>query len=89
MNLHVQSTSNNSYKFKVFSHWISAYFLNDALSLPATPADTYAAIERNIARMRKCFPDMLLSTNKSYRLGGLESRRLIRWAVHLTVDEAL
>ncbi|KAF9466370.1 hypothetical protein BDZ94DRAFT_1281005 [Collybia nuda] len=46
-------TTNNGYTFEVVAHWISSYFLKDAMRLPSS-------------HRKKRFPDMLLWTNESY-----------------------
>ncbi|KII96145.1 hypothetical protein PLICRDRAFT_35076 [Plicaturopsis crispa FD-325 SS-3] len=62
-------TTNNGYTFEVCAHWISAYFLRDALRLPASPAEAVANAARCAAWARVRYPDMLLWTNESYSSG--------------------
>ncbi|KAK0211195.1 FAD/NAD-P-binding domain-containing protein [Desarmillaria ectypa] len=59
-------TTNNGYAFEVMSHWISSYFLNDAMRLPSSPEEALRHADRNAKWMRKRFPDQLLWLNESY-----------------------
>lgn len=59
-------TTNNGYSFEVMSHWISSYFLNDAMRLPSSPEEALKHADRNAKWMRKRYPDQLLWLNESY-----------------------
>lgn len=59
-------TTNNGYSFEVMSHWISSYFLNDAMRLPSSPEEAMKHADRNAKWIRKRYPDQLLLVNESY-----------------------
>lgn len=59
-------TTNNGYSFEVMSHWISSYFLNDAMRLPSSPEEALKHADRNAKWMRKRYPDQLLLVNESH-----------------------
>ncbi|KAJ7147149.1 FAD/NAD-P-binding domain-containing protein [Mycena crocata] len=61
-----QFTTNVGYTWEVSAHWISSYFLGDAMNIPKTPEDAYQYTQRNAAWIRKRFPDALIRVNESY-----------------------
>jgi hypothetical protein len=66
----LQFTTNNGYTYEVTSHWISAYFLGDRMTLPSTPDEAYEHTARSAAWLRRRFPNMLMWANESYSSGG-------------------
>ncbi|RDB24143.1 Dimethylaniline monooxygenase [N-oxide-forming] 2 [Hypsizygus marmoreus] len=54
-----------AYTTEVSAHWISSYFLNDEMRLPASAEDAIACVARESAWVRKRHPGMMQWTNPS------------------------
>ncbi|KAI0051981.1 FAD/NAD-P-binding domain-containing protein [Auriscalpium vulgare] len=59
-------TAHNAMSCEVSAHWISAYFLRDALLLPSTMEQALEHGERQAQWMRQRYPGLLNSLNESY-----------------------
>ncbi|KAF9017607.1 FAD/NAD-P-binding domain-containing protein [Hymenopellis radicata] len=59
-------TANNGYAFELIAHWISSYFLADAMNLPPNPETAKREADRYANWTRKRWPDQLLYLNESF-----------------------
>ncbi|KXN85055.1 putative flavin-containing monooxygenase 1 [Leucoagaricus sp. SymC.cos] len=76
-------TTNVGYMNEVAAHWISSYFLNDAMRLPTTVEEAMEEAERGAAWMKRRFPEMDSWVNASY-MGSLDF-----WTWPQAVDDLL
>ncbi|TFK22020.1 FAD/NAD(P)-binding domain-containing protein [Coprinopsis marcescibilis] len=62
-------TANAGYTFELCSHWISSFFLEEPMRLPETLQGATEQTKRNLAWMKKRFPEAKSWMNASYSAG--------------------
>ncbi|KAJ7288126.1 FAD/NAD-P-binding domain-containing protein [Mycena rebaudengoi] len=58
-------TTNVGYTWEVVAHWVSSYFLGDHMNIPRTVEEAYKHTEREIAFVRKRYPEVWPRINES------------------------
>ncbi|KAI0315357.1 FAD/NAD-P-binding domain-containing protein [Amylostereum chailletii] len=74
---------NNGYTVEVAAHWISSYFLGDAMRLPTSPEEALQETARNAAWLKVRYPDTAVAMNESHT----NSAAFWTWPQH--VDDLL